>query len=129
MKYNGKIGSCSNSVLRIGGSGSHYVYIKRSKRRNKYNVHTITSIENNSLTSKHTIPITMSDGSTKFIDPNKIRAIRNGTLYPIPKYHSNLPKWSGITHKAIKNIDKSDITLTRYKISNRHKFIVGKTYK
>lgn len=57
-----------------------------------------------------------------------MRAIRNGNLYPIPIYQSNFKRWSGITKKPIKNIDKNKIIMTNKKVWRRHKFIVGKTY-
>lgn len=130
-KYNGKIGLVKDRDLGIANSnGCHYVYVKRTKTKDKYDVHTITSIENNECDEKHTLPIVIDrQNNVKYIDPNKIRAIRNGNLYAIPYYQTNLSKWSGITKKPIKNIDKSKIMRTDKKIWRRHKFIVGKTYK
>ena len=126
--YYGRIGVCNNRDLGINYPGTHYVYIKRNINRSKYDVHTITSIENNVLDNKHTIPVRINDrGDIRFIDPNKIKAMRNGNLYVIPYYDSNFPKWSGITHQPI-SVPKNKVRLTNKYIRRRHKFYVGKIY-
>ena len=100
--YNGKIGICNNRYLVINYPGTHFVYIKRSLNRSNYDVHTVNSIENNQLDNKHTVPIVInSRRDIRFIDPNKIKAMRNVNLYVISFYDSNFPKWSGITHQPI----------------------------
>lgn len=132
FKFNGKIGLCNNSDLPDlqSNEGMHYVYIRKTKNRNKVDVHTLTTIENVIKDDKHSIPIVINKhGDIRYIDPKKIRAIRNGNLYPIPFYQSNLTKWVGITRKPIKNVDKNKIIITNKKIWKRHKFIVGKTYR
>ena len=129
MKYNGKIGKCRNSVLGINRTGNHFVYIKKTRNRNKYDVHTITSIENTERTNDHTIPIVIDTrGNIRYLDEKKLKALRNGNLYSIPKFDSNFPRWSGITKTPIRNIDESNIRLTNYKIKKRHKFMVGKIF-
>ena len=129
-KYNGKIGLMKDNDLGIANSnGCHYVYVKRTNIKDKYNVYTITSIENDKCDKKHTIPLEIDKHKNiRYLDPNKIRALRNGNLYAIPYYQTNLPKWSGITKNPIKNIDKNKIKRTKKKIWKRHKFIVGKAY-
>ena len=130
-RYNGRIMSCSDEDLGIPDSaGRHYVYVKKGKSKDKYDVNVITSIENFERDEKHTMPLQITDsGRMVYLDPKKLKAIRKGNLYPIPRFEANFGKWSGITRHPIKDIDKSKLTKTKKKIWRRHKFFVGKYYK
>ena len=106
----GKIGYCNNSDLPFGGSGGHYVYIrKHNKKTGNCVVSTCTSLEN-------------SNGYRN----GKITAIKSGNLYPIPLGDSNFAKWTGVnknTHQVhigkIQNIGSKTI-------KKRHHFMIGK---
>ena len=115
----GKVGYCDNAILRIKNKdgkyeGGHYVYIREYKD-GKCNVNTITSLEKD-------------DGSFNF---KKIRNVKQGYLYPIPKNDANFARWSAINLEGnLKNvpIDKiEDIGKKHFK--RRHKMFVGKFTK
>lgn len=93
-KYNDKIMSGNDSDLGISDSrGCHYVYVKKSRTKNKYDFHTVTSIENFVADGKHTIPLIINKkGKRVYLDAHKLKAMRNGNLYPISFYQSNLSK-------------------------------------
>lgn len=84
----GKIGYCDNRTLGIKGSngkpmdGGHYVYIREvtGARGDRCNVNVVTSLE---------------DKNKVFIG-KKLRKVRLGLLYPIPKYDAGFPRWSAV---------------------------------
>lgn len=109
----GKIGVCDNSALGIPRTGVHYVYI-RSLNGNKCDVNVITSLERRWYR----------------FDQDKLKQVRNGNTYPIPKNDSNLPLWSGVTHNPIKGVDVSKIRdIGKISIKQRHHFFIGKYCK
>ena len=119
-QYVGKIGYCDNRTLGIKGAdgkplnGGHYVYI-REKNGDKCNINVITSLE-------------YQNGN---YNAKKIRKVRDGKIYAIPKSDADFPRWSAI------NLDGNinDIPISRIhnigekKIKSRHKFFVGKFTK
>lgn len=119
-QYVGKIGYCDNRTLGIKGadgkplSGGHYVYI-REKNGDKCNINVITSLE-------------YQNGN---YNAKKIRKVRDGKIYAIPKSDADFSRWSAI------NLDGNinDIPISRIhnigekKIKSRHKFFVGKFTK
>lgn len=101
-KHVGKIGWCDASTL--GLSRGHYVYI-RSVKNGKAEVNTFTSLERNNHSFK-----------TK-----KLSGVRNGNIYPISKRDCNLPLFSGLDNRVIKNISICDIKNKNvYHIKRRH---------
>ncbi|MBO5357335.1 MAG: hypothetical protein J6A95_06150 [Clostridia bacterium] len=103
-RYVGKVGYCDNVHLNINKPAGHYVYISKYNG-NKCDVHTITSLE---------------DDKRK-LNKKRIAHVRKGNIYPIPKYDTNLPKWSGITKHPIKNVELSKIQdIGKIKIKQRH---------
>lgn len=116
----GKIGYCDNKTLGIKGAdgkilnGGHYVYI-REKNGDKCNINVITSLE-------------YQNGN---YNAKKIRKVRDGKIYAIPKSDADFSRWSAI------NLDGNinDIPISRIhnigekKIKSRHKFFVGKFTK
>ncbi len=110
-KYKGKIGFCLNSKLGIEADGGHYVYI-RSVSGNRCKVNVITSLE---------------DEHGKFLW-NKIRKVRMGYLYSIPKNDAGFKRWSAIDlDGSVQDLYISDIKdIGRVKMRTRHKFFVGK---
>ena len=110
-KHIGKIGWCDSDVL--GLSRGHYVYI-RKVRNGKCEVNTFTSIEDDD----------------EFLDFRKVKKIKTGEIYPIPKSDLTLRKFSGIDHRVIKNISIHDIkNKGRFRIKNRHKHYIYKYMK
>ena len=105
MKKN-QIGYCDNKDLRIKKSGGHYVYID-NVRNGKANVHVITSLEN----KQHTF------------DTNRIRKIREGYLYPIPRKDANFKRWSAINLNTIPNVPTGKIKPSSRFIRKRHRSI------
>ena len=119
-QYVGKIGYCDNRTLGIKGAdgkplnGGHYVYI-REKNGDKCNINVITSLE-------------YQNGN---YNAKKIRKVRDGKIYAIPKSDADFSRWSAI------NLDgnMNDIPISRIhnigekKIKSRHKFFVGKFTK
>lgn len=119
-KFEGQIGYCKNSTLGITDkhnniiSGGHYVYI-REITGNKCNVNVISSLEDR--TGRYKV--------------HRIKKIRRGYLYPIPKNDATFPLWSAINLDGnIKDIKISDIKdIGKIKMKRRHKFYVGKFTK
>lgn len=115
----GKIGFCLNRDLglkdRNGNflSGGHYVYI-RQVNGNRCNVHTITSLEDNGE-----------------YDTDKIRKVRAGFLYPVPKKDANFPKWSAVNLDGnIQPVETSKIKdIGSKSINKRHHSVVNKFAK
>lgn len=111
-KYNGKIGYVKNRNLGIRTlpNNVHYVYINKD-RGSKCDVNVVTSLE---------------DKYGNFTN-NKIRKIKSGYLYPIPKKDANFARWSAIELKPIRNVSKGNIlSLNTKKIKKYHKWFIGK---
>lgn len=81
----GKVGWCAGEVL--GLPIGHYVFIRRV-RGNLCDVNTFSSIENK---------------NGKF-EIAKVRMIKEGIIYPIPKSDDTLKRFSGIDRRVINNI-------------------------
>lgn len=119
-KLEGKIGYCDNKVLGLVGKNNkvlprgHYVYI-REVHGNRCNVNVITSLE---------------DKNSNY-DFHKLKKVKYGYLYSIPKNDVNLPRWSAINLDGnIKNVKISDIkSIGKIKMKRRHRFFVGKFTK
>lgn len=102
-KHIGKIGWCDGSVL--GLSKGHYVYI-RNVKNGKCEVNTFTSLERN-------------NGNFKI---DKINQVRKGNIFAVSKRDLNLPKFSGLDSRVIKNISIHDIKdKGRYRIKARYR--------
>lgn len=116
MKIKGKIGYCDNSKLKglEHIKGGHYVYIRDVNKDGTCSVNIVTSLEDNK-------------GKYSF---DKLKQVRKGNTYSIPKYDSNFSKWSGINAKPINNVSILDIQdIGKKKIRTRHKFFIGKFLK
>ena len=116
----GKIGYCDNATLGIKGAdgkplrGGHYVYI-REMNGNKCNVNVITSLEN----------------KNEFFQIEKLKKVKRGMLYPIPKDDANFRQWSAVNLDGnINNVPLDKIAnIGSRSMKTRHKFIVGKYTK
>lgn len=116
MKIRNKIGYCKNSNL--DGlkhlAGGHYVYIRKVNRNGSCDVNVITSLE---------------DKNHNY-DFSKLKQVRKGNTYAIPKYDANFPRWSGVNKKPIRNVDIKDIQgIGKKRIKKRHNFFIGKFMK
>ena len=114
MKFKGRIGFITDNKLFGNGSSSngHYVYIREyNKNTGKCIVNTITSLED-------------YNGIYK---TNRIKEIRKGNIYSIPKKDCNLTLWSGVSCNPIGNISINDISFSpNKKIKKRHRFFINK---
>ncbi len=116
----GKIGFCNNADLGLTDArgnpliGGHYVYI-RELNGNRCDVNIITSLEDRN----------------GFIDMNKIKKVRKGYLYPIPKRDANFQQWSAVNLDSnIRNVKISKIRNLGIKsMKKRHRFFAGKFSK
>ena len=106
----GKIGYCDQKDLPFKANSGHYVYIRKYDKKNGMcTVSTCTSIEKNNQYRK-----------------NKIDAIRDGNLYPIPRRDTNFPLWTGV-NRTSHQVHKSKIkNIGAISFKNRHHFIIGK---
>lgn len=117
----GKIGYCDNRTLGIRDingkplEGGHYVYIRKLNDDNSCNVNVITSLES-------------SPGIYNFV---RIRKIRQGYLYPIPKNDATFSRWSAVDLSGnVKKVKVSKIkNIGCKRMKNRHKWFVGKFCK
>ncbi len=114
--YVGKIGYCDN--INLNGlqhlSGGHYVYIRKLNNDGTCDVNIITSLEDN-------------HGN---YDYHKLKQVKKGNTYAVPKYDANFARWSGVNKKPIQNVKISDINyLNKKKIKKRHHFFIGKYMK
>lgn len=112
MKIKGKIGYCDNRDLRQlqSNTGGHYVYIRRVRQNGVCDVSTCTSLEDN----RENIKI------------EKMKQVRNGKIYPIPKKDSNFQKWTGINKNTMR-VHKSKIRqIGKKKFKRKHYFPIGK---
>ena len=118
--YVGKIGYCDNSVLGLTGAdgkilkGGHYIYI-REINGGRCNVNVITSLEN----------------KNEYFQIEKLKKVKRGMLYPIPKDEANFTQWSAVNLDGnINNIPLKKITkIGSRSIKTRHKFYIGKYTK
>ena len=115
----GKVGYCNNKDLGIKNrngeyDGGHYVYI-RSCKNDKCNVNVITSLET----------------PWGAFNADKIKKVKQGYLYPIPKTDGNFSQWSAVNLDGnIKNIPIHKIKSIGAKgFKKRHRFFVGKFTK
>lgn len=115
-KLKGKIAYCDNKNL--PGlkhlKGGHYVYIREVDKNGKCSVNIVTSLENDN----------------KDLQLNKIKQVRKGNTYPIPKIDGTFTKWSGINKNPIKNVNVENlIDVGKKQIKRRHHFFIGKFLK
>lgn len=90
--------------------GGHYVYI-RDVYSTKCTENTITSLEYHNGKFKN----------------ERIKNIKKGNIYPIPKKDSNFQLWSGVSFNPIKNVKIKDIKdIGKKKIKKRHRFFINK---
>lgn len=92
--------------------GGHYVYIREyNKTTGKCVVNTITSLEDKNHCYK----------------AHRIKEVRNGNIYSVPKKDITLPLWSGISCNPIKNVDIRNIKgINKVKVKKRHRFFINK---
>lgn len=112
-----KIGYCTNKKLHIkkNPNKGHYVYICKVNNDGTCDVNTITSL---------------TDKKTGKYSKSKIKMIKDGVIYPIPKNDANFSRWSGFDMRQIKGVKVSDIQdVGKRYVKNRHKFYVGKFSK
>lgn len=115
-KYLNKIGYCENRYLEglNNKKGGHYVFIRELNRNGTFNVNTVTSLEN-------------KKGK---IDYSKIKSVKKGQIYPIPKNHANFSRWSGIDSRTKRNVKSKNIKcIGKKQIKRRHLFYLGKFMK
>ncbi len=119
-KLTGKIGYCDNKTLRLRDKsgnylkGGHYVYIREDNRNGTCNVNVVTSLEERS--GKYSL--------------RKLKQVRNGNIYVIPKKDATFTRWSGVNCNAIKNIPVANILdIDKKKLRKRHRFFIGKFMK
>ena len=111
MKIKNKIGYVDNKYLGINKPKGHYVYIRKVNKNGTCDVNVVTSLE---------------DKNAKF-DFNKIKQVKKGNTYPIPKYDTNFSRWSGINKKPISNVPINKLQdIGKKKIKKRHHFFIGK---
>ena len=116
MKIKNKIGYCQNRDLRIknNADSGHYVYIRKVNKNGTCDVNVITSLE---------------DKNHKF-DFSKLKQVKKGNTYAIPKYDANFPRWSGVNKMPIRNVNIKDIqSIGKKRIKKRHNFFIGKFMK
>lgn len=116
MKIKNKIGYCDNKDLKGLEKipGGHYVYIREVHKDGTCDVNIVTSLE----------------GKDKLVDLKKIKRVRNGNTYPLPKNDATFTRWSGINKDLIKNVDILKIEdIGKKKIKKRHHFFIGKFMK
>lgn len=110
--YEGKVGWCDKDTL--GLSLGHYVFIRKIKKNGLCDVNTLTSIEDN-------------DG---YFNISKIKKIKNGVIYPIPKSDDTLRKFGGVDKRVIKNVPINKIqNLGFNSIKKRHHYYIKKYLK
>lgn len=110
-----KIGYVDNRYLGIDKPSGHYVYIRKVNNDGTCDVNVFTSLEHK---DKETNKFVFTD--------NKLKHLKYGNTYSIPKTDTNLPKWSGIK-KEVKTIKTEHIKdVGKYYIKKRHWFIIGK---
>lgn len=99
-----KIGYVDNKYLGINRPKGHYVYICKVNNDGTCDVNVVTSLE---------------DRNHRY-DFEKIKQVRKGNTYPLPHYDTNFVRWSGVTHKPIKNVPIDKVQDMGKKIKKRH---------
>ena len=113
-KIKNKIGFCDNKYLKINRPSGHYVYIRKVNKNGTCDVNVITSLED-------------KQGNFKY---NKLKQVKKGNTYALPKYDTNFSQWSGVNKKPINNVKISYIKgIGQKKIKKRHHFFIGKYMK
>lgn len=113
MRIKNKIGFCYNSNLKglQHLKGGHYVYIRNVHKNGTCDVNVVTSLEDRNRNA----------------DVSKLKQVRKGNTYAIPKYDTNFSRWSGINKNPIRNVRISDIRdIGKKRIKKRHNFFIGK---
>lgn len=101
-RYVGKIGYAPAEAL--GLKKGHYVFV-RSVHGGKCDVNTFTGIED----------------WNGHVEVPKVFGIAAGRIYPIPKRDCDLPRFSGVDSRVIKNVSLSDVEdLGRCHVKRRH---------
>lgn len=114
MKIKNKIGYCDNKALRINKNGGHYVYIRKINNNGTCDVNVITSLEDNNRNFK----------------VNKLKQVKRGNTYAIPKNDATFKLWSGVNKIPIRNVKLASIKdIGRKRIKKRHNFFIGKFLK
>lgn len=109
-----KIGYVDNKYLGINRPKGHYVYIRKINNDETCDVNVVTSLEN----IEHRY------------DLAKIKQVKKGNTYPLPKYDTNFSRWSGINKKPILNVPIDKIQdIGKKRIKKRHHFFIGKYLK
>ena len=115
-KLKGKIAYCDNKNLKglEHLKGGHYVYIRNVDKNGLCDVNVVTSLE---------------DNNGKF-DFAKLKHVKRGNTYSIPKYDSNFTRWSGINKTPICGVQVASLVdIGKKKIKKRHHFFIGKFMK
>ena len=103
-KYVGKIFRVNNKILRIKGSGSHFVHVKwYNPFTHKFRCHIITSLEEKKVLTRdkrnnlHIMSYHKENENTYCIfNRKKYEDLRSGKITPIPVSCANgLTVWSG----------------------------------
>ncbi len=111
MKIKNKIGYCNNRALNINKDGGHYVYIRKINNNGTCDVNVITSLE---------------DENSRF-NLRKLRQVKRGNTYAIPKYDANFSRWSGVNKTPIRDVKLTSIkNIGCKRIKKRHNFFIGK---
>lgn len=109
-----KIGYVDNRFLGINKPKGHYVYIRKVNNNGTCDVNVVTSLE---------------DKNHRY-DFNKLKQVKKGNTYPLPKYDATFSRWSGINKKPISNVPIDKVQdIGRKKIKKRHHFFIGKYMK
>lgn len=109
-----KIGYVDNKYLGINKPKGHYVYIRKVNNDGTCDVNVVTSLEDRNAR----------------LDFKKIKQVKKGNTYPIPKYDTNFSRWSGINKKPISNVPIDKVQdIGKKKIKKRHYFFIGKYMK
>lgn len=112
-KIKNKIGYCDNKNL--PGlehlKGGHYVYIRKVYSNGTCDVNVITSLEK-------------KGGKFNF---DKLKQVKKGNTYAIPKYDTNFTLWSGVNKTPVKHVKIDKIQdIGKKKVKQRHNFFIGK---
>lgn len=109
-----KIGYVDNRYLGINDPGGHYVYIRKLNGNGTCNVNVVTSLED-------------EEHRYKF---DRLKQVKRGNTYPLPKYDTNFRLWSGINKTPIRNVPINKVEdIGKKKIKKRHHFFIGKFMK
>lgn len=113
MNIKNKVGYCDNKNLKglENLSGGHYVYIRKVHKNGTCDVNVVTSLED-------------KKGKTNL---ERLRQVKKGNTYPIPKNDATFSRWSGVNRKPIKNVRVENLQdVGKKRIKKRHNFFIGK---